>query len=212
MRSQAGKHVVASDAHDRVEFVLGGYLADQDQLDAVLLAVGHVDKKFSEVARPLGRAQRGAQGVDVLLLLCSVDHVEDEAGVTAIAAVLAPEQGGRLVEERRLHGREPLQHAIDLSVDVGLAQAADSTRGEFLFVPPPLMWKKRPSSSRLMYLANGGCRLIGVPRRECRRFRYALPDQSQSRANCSKAPRLSSLCGVKVRTRRLRLNLSPESR
>lgn len=53
--------------------------------------------------------------------------------MAAVVVILAAEQRGRLVEERRLHGSKPLGHAVDLLVDVGLAQVADGARGKFLF-------------------------------------------------------------------------------
>ena len=62
-----------------------------------------VDEQVAEVARALGRAQRGAQGVDVLLLLRGVGHVEDEAGVVAVVLVRAAEQRSRLALQCRLH-------------------------------------------------------------------------------------------------------------
>ncbi|MNC58255.1 hypothetical protein D3C75_1079700 [compost metagenome] len=39
-----------------------------------------------------------------------------------------------------------------------------------------------------------------------------MPHHSQSRANCSKAARLSSRCGTKVRLSMLRLKVSPDCR
>lgn len=94
------EHVIPRDALEGVELVLRRHPADRDQLDAVFLAIGRVDEQIAEAARALGRAQRGAQGVDALLPLLGVGHVEDEASVAALVVVLAAEQRGLFVEQR----------------------------------------------------------------------------------------------------------------
>lgn len=70
----------------------------------LLLAVGCLNGEIAEVARAVGRAQRGVQGVYIFLLLRGVGHVEDEAGMLAVVVVLAAEECCRLVQQCRLHG------------------------------------------------------------------------------------------------------------
>lgn len=67
-----------------------------------------------------------------------IGHVEDEAGVTAVLIVLAPEQRGTLVQQRTLQRRQPLGQPVDLLVDVGLTQVADAAGLEgVLTLPAP---------------------------------------------------------------------------
>ncbi|MCY1354527.1 hypothetical protein D9M69_409090 [compost metagenome] len=56
--------------------------------------------------------------------------------MAAVLVVLAAEQGGALVQQRALQGRQPLRQAVDLLVDVRLAQVADASGLERVLVPP----------------------------------------------------------------------------
>ena len=60
-----GQHIVAAGVLDVQEVVLGGHLADGDQLDAFFFSVGRVVEKVLEVAAALGLGQLLAHLVSI---------------------------------------------------------------------------------------------------------------------------------------------------
>lgn len=99
---QHGELVIAADVLDGAKVILGRHLADRDQLGAVFLAVRRVHEQVAETLRPLAVAHRFAQVLDVILVEGRVVHRQDEAGMTAVGEVLAPEQRGRLIQQRAM--------------------------------------------------------------------------------------------------------------
>ncbi|MNP67852.1 hypothetical protein D3C76_1637290 [compost metagenome] len=63
-----------------------------------------------------------------------------------------------------------------------------------------------------MYLDRHGRSPIALPSMLSRFSKYRLPDHPRSMTICSNACRLSSLWGLKVRAKALRLKISPDCR
>ncbi|MNY33284.1 hypothetical protein D3C86_1675540 [compost metagenome] len=109
INAQGRKQIVATDVFDRAEVILGRDLTDWDQLDAVFLPTRCIHEQVAEVARAFAALHGATQVRNEVLVLRRVGHVQNEAGMTAILVVLAPEQRRRFVQQSALQRRQPLR-------------------------------------------------------------------------------------------------------
>ncbi|MNS85300.1 hypothetical protein D3C72_1191620 [compost metagenome] len=143
-----GQLVIPGHVLDGQEFILGRHLRDRDQLHPVFLAVRRIEQQVAEVARSLAFLERLAQRRDVSLVVQRVCHVHDETRVAAVLVVLAPKQGGRFVQQGRVHRRYIVGNAVDLLIDVALFHLTNAARRQFQRLArlghPPILLRRTP--------------------------------------------------------------------
>lgn len=92
------QHIVARDALDAGELILGRHLANRDQLHAIFLSARRVQEQIPEVAGAARILQRLAQPGNVVFVHLRIRQIQDKTGVGSVGVVPAAEQRGRFVQ------------------------------------------------------------------------------------------------------------------
>ena len=146
-----GDDVVAADALDPFQFVLGGEVPHGDDLHVLFPSVRDVQEHVPEVADAPGVLYGVLDRVLLRLFKLRARRVEDIPDMRAVLVVTPSEKGSVLVEQHGLDRAEVAGQAVDCLAHVIVFQVQHLARPELVELPGR---EQEPVSVRLLHPAH----------------------------------------------------------